>query len=75
MKARVKYYSDYNGKEGYAIEIFNEKGAFDDYGLDTFFPLARREGAGEDEERNYVYFGLINKIPELVSLGYTVIFK
>lgn len=74
MRARVKYYQDYNGKEGYAVEICTERVAFDDWGLDTFFPFVRREGAREDEERNFVHFGLINKIAQLTELGYKVSF-
>ena len=70
MKARVKYYTDYNGKEGYAVEIRTDEG----WGLDTFYPLVRREGANEEEEKNFVHFGIINKIAELEILGYSVTF-
>lgn len=71
MKARVKYYEDYNGKEGYAVEIFSE----DEWGLNTFYPLVRRDGAGEDEEKNFVHFGILNKISELKEFGYEIDFK
>ena len=70
MRAVVKYYSDYNGREGYAVEIFSEG----EYGLDTFFPLVRRENCDEDEERNFVHFGLINKIGQLNRMGYNILF-
>ena len=74
MKARVKYYKDYHGQEGYAVEICTERQTFDSWGLDTFFPLVRREGANEEEEKNFVHFGLINKIAQLNDMGYTVTF-
>ena len=74
MKARVKYYKDYNGQEGYAVEICTERVAFDDWGLDSFFPLVHRDGADDEEERNFVHFGLIVKISHLRDSGYTVTF-
>lgn len=74
MKARVRYCIDYNGQEGYAVEIRPDGVAFDDYGLESFFPLVRREGADAEEEKNFVHFGLINKISALRDMGYTVIF-
>jgi hypothetical protein len=74
MKARVRYCREYNGQEGYAVEIYTERQSFDDWGLDSFFPLVRREGADKEEERNFVHYGLINKISHLRDLGYTVIF-
>ena len=74
MEARVKYYTDYNGQEGYAVEICTERVAFDDWGLDSFFPLVRREGAEVEEERNFVHFTMIHKIFQLRELGYTVSF-
>lgn len=70
MKARVKYQKNYNGREGYTVEI-NVDG---EWGLDSFYPLVKREGANEDEERNFVHYGIINKIAELNNLGYTVTF-
>ena len=74
MEARIKYYRDYNGQEGYAVEICTERQAFDDWGLDTFYPLVRREGADNEEEKNFIHFSIINKISQLKDLGYTVIF-
>lgn len=70
MKARVKYYADYNGREGYAVEIHSEG----EWGLDMFFPCVRREGADEDEEKNFIHFSLINKISQLTELGYKISF-
>lgn len=70
MKARVKYYADWHKKEGYAVEIYTDG----EWGLDTFVPLVRREGAGEDEDKDFVHFGLVNKIAQLVDLGYKVSF-
>ena len=67
-KARVIYRD--GDKEGYAVEILTEDG----WGLDTFFPLVRREGANEDEEKNFVHFRILNKLRELKDLSYTVVF-
>jgi hypothetical protein len=70
MKAQIKYCADYNGKEGYAVSIFTDG----EWGLESFFPLVKREGAKEDEERNFVHFGIVNKIAGLQNLGYTITF-
>lgn len=72
MKARIRYYRNYNGREGFAVEICTERNTFDDWGLDSFYPLVRREKANEYEERNFLHFGIINKITQLIDLGYTV---
>lgn len=65
--ARIKYESgsDVWG-EGYRVEILTDDG----WGLDTFYPLVRREGADENEEKNFVNFGILTKIEELRMLGY-----
>ena len=70
MKARIDYCDNYHGQEGYSVEICING----IWGLDSFFPLVRREGAKEDEEKNFVHFGLINKIAQLNDMGYTVTF-
>lgn len=71
MKARIKYCPNYHGKEGYTVEIFTEG----EWGLDSFYPLVRREGAGDEEDRNFLHFGIVNKIAQLSVLGYTIMFK
>jgi len=73
MIARIMYQKETDTeREGYNVEIWdNESG----WGLDTFYPLVRREYAKEDEERNFVHFGIINKIRELKEYGYNVIIK
>ena len=70
-KANVKYYENYYGQEGYAVEILNDGS----WGLDTFFPCVRREGADEGEDKNFVHFSLINKIAQLNRLGYQIEFR
>ena len=68
--ARVKYETATdNGKEGYAVEILTDEG----WGLDTYYPLVKREGE-ERDVCNFVHFSLINKLSELNSLGYEVYF-
>lgn len=68
-KARVKYCEDFRGEEGYVIEILID-GEWDLY---SFYPLVRREGAKEDEEKKFVHLALINRILELQTLGYTIV--
>lgn len=68
MKARIKYQENYNGREGYTVEIFSDG----EWGLDTFFPLVARAGAEDTNEKNFVHFGIINKIAELQLLGYKI---
>lgn len=66
-KARVIYQKDNgHGKEGYAVETFIEG----EWGLECFYPLVRRENANDDEEKNFVHYGIINKIFTLKALGY-----
>lgn len=66
--ARIKYHEDYNGfGEGFAVEIISEE----EWELDTFFPLVT--GNGETGEKNYVRFNILNKIKELLSLGYKIV--
>lgn len=70
MFARVKYYDDYKGKEGYAIEICTRQS--DDWGLDSFYPLVRREGASDEDGKNFIHFSIINKLAQLQELGYNI---
>lgn len=70
MKARIKYEENFNGKEGYAVEIFSEG----EWGLSTFYPLVKREGAEETDEKNFIHFSFINKLAELNELGYKISF-
>lgn len=72
LKAKIQYEADHNGKEGYAIKV---NGADGEWGLDSFYPLVRREGANPDEERNFIHFGIVNKIAQLLDLGYSVTFR
>lgn len=67
--ARIKYYEDFNGREGFAIEIQDIDGTF---GLDTFFPCVRRENADNDEDYNFLHYGIVTKIKTLLSLGYSL---
>lgn len=69
--ANITYRKDYNGQEGYTVEIRDSDG---EWGLDSFFPLVRRENADQEEEKNFIHFGMINKISELQYLGYKVMF-
>ena len=70
MKARIKYEENFNGKEGYAVEIFSEG----EWGLDTFYPLVKREGASETSEKNFIHFAVLNKLAKLNELGYKISF-
>lgn len=73
MRARVRY-ENTDRREGYVIEICVEKQSFDDWAFESFFPFVRREGASDDEEKNFIHFSIINKIAELTDLGYKVTF-
>jgi hypothetical protein len=68
MKARIKYTTDFNGKEGYLIET----DVGDGWDVESFFPLVRREGATGDDEKNFVHFGILNKIAMLKKWGYSI---
>ena len=70
-KARIKYCKDFNGQEGYAVEVFTDG----EWGLDSFYPLVKRDGADDNEENNFVHYSLINKIRELYDWGYAVSFR
>ena len=74
-KARIIYVNDDN-KEGYSVEILTADSEYDtgEWGLDCFFPMVKREGADEGEERNFVHFSLVNKIASLQRMGYTITF-
>ena len=69
-RARLVYHQSYGktNKEGYSIEIWNGER----WGLDTFFPLLRRENADEDEENNFVHFSVLTKLHELDLQGYEI---
>ena len=70
MEARIKYETNFNGKEGYAIETFLD----DEWGLCSFFPLVKKQGAEETDENNFIHFSILNKISELQQLGYNISF-
>lgn len=70
MKVRITYQEDWYGKEGYLVESkFSEE---EEYSTDSFFPLNRREGAKDDEEANFVAFGILNKIATYGSMGFEI---
>lgn len=72
-KARIRYIND-DKREGYAVEILSQEKFNFEWGLDSFYPLVRREGCDENEERNFVHFSLINKIGDLNRMGYKIQF-
>lgn len=71
--ARVKYYENNKkpGKEGFAIELRTEDE--DDWGLDIFCPLVRREGASEDEEADFIHFSALKELVKLAEYGYIIL--
>lgn len=67
--ARVKYYKDYAPfGEGYAVEIYYNN----DWELDRFFSLQHCIIDKPEDEKNFIHFGIINKIRELDNLGYEI---
>lgn len=67
VQARVRYDAE---KDGYALEVKSAKE--DEWGLDTFYPCFKREGAEDREEAGYVHYGLLAEISRLLSIGYEV---
>ena len=67
-KARIRYEENFDGKEGYVVEILSDG----EYGLDTFFPLWCREGG---EEKDFIHWSIFAKIKQLIDIGYKVEFK
>lgn len=68
--ARIRYIQDQE-REGYIIELLCD----DEWGMNSFFPLVRRENAEESEEKKFIYFSILNKIDELQRLDYKIIFR
>ena len=65
--------SDINNeeREGYLVEILSDN----EWGLNSFYPLVRRENAREEEEKDFVHFGILSTINELQKLNFRIIFK
>ena len=68
--ASINYHKDYNGREGYTVEIMDSKG---EWGLDSFFPLVEMKSE-IPQTKNFIHFSILKKISELQQLGYTVMF-
>ncbi len=68
--ARIRYIKN-EEREGYLIELLDEN----EWGLNSFYPLTRRENATEEEDKDFVHFGILSTINELQKLNYSIIFK
>ena len=68
--ARISYINN-EEREGYLVEILSDN----EWGLNSFFPLTRRENAEENEEKNFIHFSILNKINELQRLNYKIVFE
>ena len=68
--ARISYINN-EEREGYLVEILSDN----EWGLNSFYPLTRRENAREEEEKDFVHFGILNTINELQKLNFRIIFK
>lgn len=68
--ARISYINN-EEREGYLVEILSDN----EWGLNSFYPLARRENATEEEEKNFIHFSILNKINELQRLNYKIVFE
>ena len=68
--ARIRYIKN-EEREGYLIELLDEN----EWGLNSFYPLTRRENAREEEEKDFVHFGILSTINELQKLNFKIIFK
>ena len=67
--ARIRYIKN-EEREGYLVELLDDN----EWGLNSFYPLTRRENARE-EEKDFIHFSILNKINELQQLNYSIIFK
>ena len=68
--ARISYINN-EEREGYLVEILSDN----EWGLNSFSPLVRREKAREEEEKDFVHFGILSTINELQKLNFRIIFK
>ena len=68
--ARIRYIKN-EEREGYLVELLDDR----EWGLNSFYPLVRRENATEEEEKDFIHFSILNKINELQQLNYSIIFK
>ena len=68
--ARISYINN-EEREGYLVEILSDN----EWGLNSFYPLTRRENATEEEEKDFVHYGILNTINELQQLNYRIVFK
>ena len=68
--ARIRYIKN-EEREGYLVEILSDN----EWGLNSFYPLVRRENAREEEEKDFVHFGILSTINELQKLNFRIIFK
>ena len=68
--ARISYINN-EEREGYLVEILSDN----EWGLNSFYPLTRRENAREEEEKDFVHFGMLSTINELQKLNFRIIFK
>ena len=68
--ARISYVNN-EEREGYHVEILSDT----ERGLNSFYPLTRRENAREEEEKDFVHFGILSTINELQKLNFRIIFK
>ena len=68
--AKISYINN-EEREGYLVEILSDN----EWGLNSFYPLVRRENEREEEEKDFVHFGILNTINELQKLNFRIIFK
>ena len=68
--ARIRYIKN-EEREGYLVELLGGN----EWGLNSFYPLTRRENATEKEEKDFVHYGILNTINELQQLNYRIVFK
>ena len=68
--ARIRYIKN-EEREGYLVELLDDT----EWGLNSFYPLVRRENAREEEEKDFVHFGILSTINELQKLNFRIIFK
>jgi len=66
-KAQLRYLKREDGREGYAINIYDNG----EWVLDSWYPLVERKDHGNGES-DYVHWSILCKLSELQNLGYDI---
>lgn len=68
--ARIRYIKN-EEREGYLVELLDGE----EWGLNSFYPLTRRENATEEEDKDFINFTILYLINQLQEFNYRIVFK